>query len=392
MPDPRTNKTRVPFGYPVHDVKAFPKFEDFPPTTKRNLVLPLAAVMPNKVADITAAGKLVFHCVGDTGGINGTDAQDLVAAAMESQFTGVADADKSAFFFHLGDVVYYSGMSRHYPEQFYEPYKFYPAPIFAIPGNHDGDTHTRPGDEPDPEPSLYGFMRNFCDSQRHHYDAYRDTMTQPYVYWTLDAPFVTIIGLYGNIDGLLDGIGTVEQETWLAGQLAAADPGKFALVVVHQPPYSLDTSHQGYPRILAALDRAAVQASREPDAVLSAHVHNYQRFTRTKNGRDLPYTVTGNGGYANTVQSLHKIQRDPATGTTPPLPFLTLDPRYPGVSLRAFDEGNCGFTRITVDAATFKMEYFSVPIDGQPPFLADSFSLARGRGVGGGGLITEPTP
>ncbi|KXV03543.1 hypothetical protein CR51_17160 [Caballeronia megalochromosomata] len=47
----------------------------------------------------------------------------------------------------------------HYIEQFYEPYQYYNAPIFAVPGNHDGDTQTRPGDESDNEPSLCGFIK-----------------------------------------------------------------------------------------------------------------------------------------------------------------------------------------------------------------------------------------
>ena len=43
-----------------------------------------------------------------------------------------------AFFFHLGDVVYYFGEGRYYYDQFYEPFRAYDRPIFAIPGNHDG--------------------------------------------------------------------------------------------------------------------------------------------------------------------------------------------------------------------------------------------------------------
>ena len=56
-------------------------------------------------------------------------------------------------------MVYYNGQSQNYSTQFYEPYQYYDAPIFAVPGNHDGYTHVRPGDLPDAEPSLYGFMR-----------------------------------------------------------------------------------------------------------------------------------------------------------------------------------------------------------------------------------------
>src|SRR5258708_11363348 len=89
---------------------------------------------------------------------------------------------RSQFFYHLGDVVYWNGISYHYPEQFYEPYKHYPVPIFAIAGNHDGDTKVQKGDEADPEPTLTGFMDNFCASQPTYLDSYRPTMTQPYVY------------------------------------------------------------------------------------------------------------------------------------------------------------------------------------------------------------------
>ena len=108
------------------------------------------------------------------------------------------------FYYNLGDVVYFNGQSNLYDSQFYEPYQHYPASILAIPGNHDGDVHTRPGDPVDTEPSLFGFMRNFCDSTSHHDSPYRATMTPSYVYWTFNMPFATIVGLYSNVDGTLD--------------------------------------------------------------------------------------------------------------------------------------------------------------------------------------------
>ena len=43
-----------------------------------------------------------------------------------------------AFFFHLGDVIYNFGEADYYYDQFYEPFRAYDRPIFAIPGNHDG--------------------------------------------------------------------------------------------------------------------------------------------------------------------------------------------------------------------------------------------------------------
>src|ERR1700761_9622787 len=98
---------------------------------------------------------------------------------MEDQIKAAANADKPSFLYHVGDVVYFNGLSNHYLEQFYEPYQFYPAPIFAVPGNHDGDTLTRKGDEPDDEPTLTGFMTNFCAPQAEFLFKHREVMTQP---------------------------------------------------------------------------------------------------------------------------------------------------------------------------------------------------------------------
>ena len=66
-----------------------------------------------------------------------------------------------AFFFHLGDVVYNFGEGQYYYDQFYEPFRDYDRPIFAIPGNHDGMVF---GDRPDVPrvPTLTAFLRNFC--------------------------------------------------------------------------------------------------------------------------------------------------------------------------------------------------------------------------------------
>jgi 3',5'-cyclic AMP phosphodiesterase CpdA len=372
----RFNKTRRSFGDPVAHVKGDPRFIAPPFTNFQNLNLPLDIVLRNPAEDqrIAQAGRLVFHAVGDTGGIHGTDTQEAIAHAMEEQIQAAAPANRPTFFYHLGDVVYFNGLRHLYNSQFYDPYKYYPAPIFAIPGNHDGDTVTRPGDEPDPEPTLSGFLENFCASQPERLDTYRETMTQPYVYWTLEAPFVTIIGLYSNVDGSLDGRGTNEQQRWFEGQMKAAPANKCLLVAVHHPPYSLDAPHGGSPAILAALERAASVSGRWPDAVFSGHVHNYQRFTRTRDGRDIPFLVAGAGGYANDRKSMHKLQLDPRRQPIPPgRPFQTT---LPDVVLNHYEETNSGFLRITVDGESLTGEYFLVPFDDAPPATpADSFRL-----------------
>jgi hypothetical protein len=374
MPAIRTHKQRPAYLQPVHDPKEFPYFEPVPVPQPLNSTLPLSAVLGDQVNTIQTNGQIVFHTVGDTGGFNGTDMQEAVAAAMEAQITSTPAPATPAFFYHLGDVIYYNGQSALYSAEFYEPYKFYPGPIMAIPGNHDGDTRTRATDLPDNEPSLYGFFQNFCSAQRAHIDTYRDTMTQPYAYWVLDAPFVTIIGLYGNVDGLLDGLGTVNQQQWLTAQLASVDRTKCTIIAVHQPPYSLDTSHGGYPYILNAIDQAAQASGVWPHAVFSGHVHSYQRFSRTvtTNGqnRAIPYIVAGAGGYANTARSLHKLLRDPADPTRPPVP-CPVPTLQPGVELRGYNEIAPGYARVTVTSTTLTVDYFTVPFTGQPP--ADPF-------------------
>ena len=68
-------------------------------------------------------------------------------------------------------------------------------------------------------------------------------MTQQYVYWTLDAPYATIIGQYSNVDGSPDPIGVSQQQSWFQQQLSAADKGKCLILAVHHPCFSLDEMH-----------------------------------------------------------------------------------------------------------------------------------------------------
>jgi hypothetical protein len=359
----RTNavgKPRRMTGDPVSGLKQNTRFIPVPQAAPALLKVPFSLFDPSASAAATAAGKLVFHCVGDTGGINGTATEEAIALGMEQQISAAASGDAASFFYNLGDVIYFNGQSTLYKTEFYEPYQYYPKLIFAIPGNHDGDTFVSKGDAPDTEPSLLGFMENFCAAQPVMVTPYRMTMTQPYCYWTLDAPFVTIIGLYSNVEGSLDARGRMDQQHFLNTQMVAADPTKKLIVTVHHPPYSLDSAHGGTPDILNAIDQAVEASGRTPDAVLSGHVHNYQRFSRVVGTRKIPYVVAGAGGYANAATSMHQLQ--PGL-TTPPvaLPYQTT---VEGVMLEQYQENEPGFLRITADANGLTFEYFLVPFGG----------------------------
>ena len=120
----------------------------------------------------------------------------------------------------------------------------------------------------------------------------RSVMTQPGVYFTLDAPFVSIIGLYSNVmdtgGGVISSQGghfplVDDQLVFLKSELARLKPdrqaGKRAIIIaVHHPPLSVDAKTGGSGGLMQDIDSCCKAAGLWPDAVLSAHAHLYQRF------------------------------------------------------------------------------------------------------------------
>lgn len=378
------------------NIQAIIAYDPIPAPRVNPPVFDLSSVLgADAVAQIAASGSLVFHSAGDTGGIIRAEPQLAVSDAMVADLAGKTYAGGlPAFFFHLGDVVYYFGQEQYYPEQFYDPYRNYDAPIFAIPGNHDGVMYKN---EPIPY-SLQPFVDNFCTSAPAPAapSFSRSTMTQPGVYFVMTAPFARIIGLYSNtseISGLLGNaqIGQ-DQETFLTEQLAAAlaarkaDPQNKSpqalIIAVHHPPFTGSNQHFPSAAMLADIDSCCKQAGIWPDLVLSGHAHLYERYTRTMkaDGRQIPYVVAGNGGYYN----LSKLKL--TTNGKKPMPGQHSEPDGQGntISLDQYNETDYGFLRITVSAATILVE--SLGISGTPttttpgtpippPTLLDSFSL-----------------
>jgi len=119
---------------------------------------------------IITSGRIVFHAVGDTGAAK-VDLHQTAEEALKHE-GWVADAmardvaqggpDVPSFLFHLGDVIYNFGEEEYYYDQFYEPFRAYDAPIFAIPGNHDGGVVYEEGASAPHTPTLQAFLRNFC--------------------------------------------------------------------------------------------------------------------------------------------------------------------------------------------------------------------------------------
>ncbi len=322
-----------------------------PPSGIAPYHLRLDDILPaDQMAAIRASGRIVFHVAGDTGGVRSPQPQILVAMKMEEQFNLPNPVDRPAFFYNLGDVVYYYGDIDQYYPQFYEPYAHYPAPIFAVPGNHDGDVLDGT------TPSLAGFVENFCATAAHltpqSGDTPRDAMTQPHVYWTLDAPFMTIIGLYTNVPegGEIDD----QQMSWFANELRTAPREKALVVTAHHPPYSADAHHGGSTLMKLVIDQAVEASGRMPDLVLSGHIHNYQRFTRQlQNGWEVPYIVAGGGGYWH----LHYMAKQP-DGSDIQVPYTVPNS---DVTLEGYQDRRHGFMRLVAGPTGIVGEYFTVP-------------------------------
>jgi hypothetical protein len=347
--------------------------QSFP--TRPNGVLPylkLSDFIPGDLVDaINKAGKIVFHAVGDTGAAK-SSRQQSAAISLANQ-AGVADAMAAdiqkgvpagpAFFFHLGDVIYNFGEAQYYYDQFYEPYRDYDRPIFAIPGNHDGMVFGQGSTAPQ-VPSLDAFLTNFCGSAATQSpDAgamVRTVMTQPAVYFTLDAPFVSIIGLYSNVmdtgGGIISSQGgkfplVNDQLDFLKGELGRLKPERVAekraiIIAVHHPPLSVDAKTGGSGGLMKDIDDCCKAAGLWPDAVLSAHAHLYQRFTRVVNGRQVPYIVSGSGGFAAT----HPMQAPPPAGTVIGDHTLEVDPIV-----------QFGYLTLTTDAKTLTITFKNAP-------------------------------
>ena len=367
-------------------VAELPATEVIPAPWKTPPVMSLSDVVgANASQQIQTAGKIVFHSVGDTGGVKEPSHQFAVADAMSADIgTETLANGRPAFFYHLGDVVYYFGQERYYYDQFYDPYRDYAGPIFAIPGNHDGVLFKS-------EPvafSLAPFYENFCSKSPTNDPSAkgfaRTTMTQPGVYFTLNAPFVKVIGLYSNTGestGIISDATTgTAQMQFLQSQLAAAAAQRaqngaapFALVLaVHHPPFTISSSHFPSPAMLAQIDAACVGAKIWPDIVLSGHAQLYERYTRTMtaDGRQIPYVVAGNGGYLNLSSP-----RKGKNGLNPQPGIPGNDGKGNQLTLNVYNNTTHGFLRLTVDKDSILCESLGVDETTDKTSSMDAFTV-----------------
>lgn len=350
---------------------------------------------------VKQAGRIVFHSAGDTGSTNAklafADEYDVVDK-MVADFDEKNPADAPRFYYHLGDVVYSFGEHQFYYDQFYDAFRNYPAPIFAIPGNHDGLVAPANNQVGNPSDTLSAYLANFCTEQfQHSSDAVtlaRTTMIQPGPYFTLAAdPFVRILGIYSN---MLENPGIISstqdpktgkakfpdisdaQLDYLEAALTRVADEKFkgaVILAVHHPPYTFG-KHVTSMVMLKEIDAICVKTGVWPHAVFSGHAHNYQRYTRTIGKRQIPYVVCGNGGHP----PLQKISVDTTLRTPIALPAFAQPERKDSVTLDNYDFKSFGYLRVVVDTQQLRIE-FHPEGDGVTTKTPDDFvtvSLADG--------------
>jgi hypothetical protein len=238
--------------------------------------------------------------------------------------------------------------------------------------------------------TLDGFLDNFCDTapkhNNHAHGMTRTTMIQPGAYFTLNAPFVKFIGLYSNIaegttQGTISGhtVGTA-QLTFLNEQLQQAaaqrEQGKesFALILaVHHPPFTGSREHAPSPEMLTQIDEACDTAKIQPDLVLSGHAHLYERYTRYRNGQQIPYVVAGMGGYFN-LSGFKKAKKG-TTVAQPKPPLTGTDAKGNKLVLETYNDQTFGFLRITVTASTVKATCLGVNLITKVVTPMDNFTI-----------------
>ena len=260
-----------------------------------------------------------FIVIGDTG--EGDPSQYCVVPGLMRRSHG------TDFLFICSDVLYPAGDINEYDTKFYRPYKDYPGPIYAVPGNHDWYD------------GLNGFMHHFCGAAPRGSSAPRfsgpmwrrplqammwrrssranesriaamrklraraeQQADQPGPYFAIEAGPLLLVAIDTGISGAIDR----DQGQWL--QRISRVP-RTKILLTGKPLFVDGEYHPG--RIeSSSLTVDDVVRSRESRylAAIGGEIHNYQRYpVELTDGRVIQYIVSGGGGAGS--QGTHKIPR-----------------------------------------------------------------------------------
>ncbi len=282
-----------------------------------------AGAPADKVIRRDVPERFSFMVIGDTG--EGDDSQYAVVpgflrASQDTDFAVIAS-----------DVIYPVGSADDYGDKFFRPYRDYPAPIYAIPGNHDwyedlgafmrvfcADTPP-PGPEPRPRPLTRAWWRSLLWHRARPADEQRlaeartlrpapgRQAVQPGPYWAIDAGPVRIIGIDTGLLGTVD----AEQGAWLR----EISRGPRPKILVTGSPLYVDGEHHPCPiEGGGTVDEIVRDPEHHYVAAIGGDIHNYQRYPVDVDGRTIQYVVAGGGGAF--MHATHTIPRVSVGGVT----------------------------------------------------------------------------
>lgn len=227
----------------------------------------------------------------------------------------LARGSDTHFMVICSDVIYPSGDAEDYEGKFYRPYEDYPAPIYALPGNHDWYD------------GLSGFMFHLCDAEVSQTNVVPEsssfkerlrsglwrrsaeissTVVARKKAWRSDrkqcssqrSPYFAIETgplLIACIDTGMNGSIDREQGEWLRRVSRETDKPK--LLLTGKPIYVDGEYHPGEIEGGGTVDEVVRDPSNNYVAAIGGDIHNYQRYpVRLEDGRKIEYVVSGGGG------------------------------------------------------------------------------------------------
>jgi 3',5'-cyclic AMP phosphodiesterase CpdA len=215
-----------------------------------------------------------FAAVGD---LQRTSLAEVWRESNDREREGVIQSiagDGPDFVALLGDLVFRGSSGAEWArfDTLAAPLREARIPVVPILGNHEYWVARRP--------ALANFFARFPNLGGRHWHATR--------YGPL-----SVVALDSNIR-FLARPAWEEQKSWFAGELARSDADRRVrgtLVLVHHPPYTNSTVTGDEPHVQRAFV-PPFAAARKTIAMLSGHVHSYERFER--GGK--VYVVAGGGG------------------------------------------------------------------------------------------------
>jgi hypothetical protein len=283
-----------------------------------------AGAPADKVIRRTDPDSFSFMVIGDTG--EGDDPQYAVVPGF------LRESQDTSFAVVASDVIYPVGSTDDYGTKFFRPYQDYPAPVYAVPGNHDwyedlggfmrvfcDDAPPLPA-EPAPRPLTRAWLRSLLWHRPRPHDGQRlaearklrsavgQQAVQPGPYWAIDAGPLRIVGIDTGLLGTLD----AEQGAWLR----EVSRGPRPKILVTGSPLYVDGEHHPCPIDGGGTVDDIVRAPEHRYvAAIGGDIHNYQRYpVRLEDGRTLQYVVSGGGGAF--MHATHTIPRVSVAGVT----------------------------------------------------------------------------